>query len=75
MPRIPFLSQGRNYNQYRTYAHANPRDCCVQSGLSASHLGDERFKAMIEFRIVRRPAPLGRAGDRKLEAFRERRSQ
>ncbi|GAA0349706.1 transposase [Bowmanella denitrificans] len=35
-------------------------------------LGDDRFKAQIEARTGRRSSPLGRGGDRKSAAFRER---
>jgi len=34
-------------------------------------LGDDRFKAQIEAKTGRRPAPLGRGGDRKSATFRE----
>ncbi|MEX0584557.1 MAG: transposase [Natronospirillum sp.] len=38
-------------------------------------LGDDRFKSQIEAKLGRRPAPLGRGGDRKSRAFREARNQ
>lgn len=38
-------------------------------------LGDERFKAIIEASRICRSAPLGRRGDRRLEASRERQVQ
>lgn len=38
-------------------------------------LGDDRFKAQIEAKTGRRPAPMGRGGDRKSAAFRKGRDQ
>jgi putative transposase len=38
-------------------------------------LGDDRFKAQIEAKTGRRPAPLGQGGDRKSAVFREGRNR